>query len=448
MNLIKNTTVTLCLAVVITVFLLTYSVEATSRNNYEAVVDNVIFMIPDGFSASYATTYRIYKESEDLIFDPMLVGMVKTNSANNWVTDSAAAATALATGYKTNNKMVSISPEGKPLETILEAAKIAGKATGLVATATVTHATPAAFAAHVTSRDSQTEVALQMIDKVDVILGGGKRNFLPKSVGGLQQERNLIEELELKGYTYIENREDLLKLDAATNKLLGLFAEGPMSPELDRNVKEEPSLANMTATAISTLSQNKDGFFLMVEGSQIDWAGHAQDAAWAMKDVEAFEKAVEVALDFARNDGRTLLVIVGDHDTGGMSVGGCDSYLSKAEILREVKATGKFMANKLSAKRRNAKEILKTYANIDLTKAQVKRIKKAKDDEVADVINNIISEHAFVGWTTKVHSGVDVPIYAFGPTSERFTGLIDNTDIPKRMAHAMGIHFKDVIGSH
>lgn len=442
----KRTIPILCFILLFTSFLFDHPVGANSTGHKAAHVNNVIFMIPDGFSASYATNYRIFKGSEVSRLNPLLVGMMKTRSANNWVTDSAAAATAMATGYKTNNDMISISPEGKPLETILEAAKKAGKATGLVATSTITHATPAAFAAHVTSRESKAEVALQMAEKVDVLLGGGKRYFLPQSFGGLQKERNLVEELQLKGYSFIENREELLKLDATTKQLIGLFAEGPMSPELDRDVTEQPSLAEMTTAAITALSQHDGGFFLMVEGSQIDWAGHANDAAWAMKDIKAFEQAVGVALDFAEKDQHTLVVVVGDHDTGGMSAGGYDEYAAKADILRDVKATGKYMAKQLNSKRSNAKEVLKTYANIELTKEEAKRMKKADDENLVYVINNIISERACIGWTTKVHTGVDVPLYAYGPASEWFRGSIDNTDVPKLMAKAMDIPFLSTLG--
>ncbi|MFV8828213.1 alkaline phosphatase [Alkalihalobacterium sp. APHAB7] len=437
----KRTIPILCFILLFTSFLLDHPVEANSTGHEAAHVNNVIFMIPDGFSTSYATNYRIYKGSEESSLDPLLVGMMKTKSANNWVTDSAAAATAMATGYKTNNDMISISSDGKPLETILEATKKAGKVTGLVATSTVTHATPAAFAAHVSSRESKAEVALQMVEKVDVLLGGGKRNFLPQSSGGLQKDRNLIEELQHKGYSFIENRDELLKHQEYTSKLLGLFAAGPMSPELDRHVTEQPSLAEMTTAAITSLSQHPEGFFLMVEGSQIDWAGHAHDAAWAMKDIEAFEKAVEVVLDFAEKDQHTLVVVGGDHDTGGMSVGGYGAYLSKADVLRDVKATGKYMAEQLNSKRSNAKEVLKKYANIELTKEEAKRIKKAEAEELGYVINTITSERAYIGWTTKVHSGLDVPLYAYGPASDWFRGSIDNTDVPKLMAKAMNIPF-------
>ncbi|WP_371807210.1 alkaline phosphatase [Halalkalibacter krulwichiae] len=430
----------LCSAVVVSGFSHIQKVDAGPPSHSNAKVDNVIYMIPDGYSASYATNYRIYK-GEDPVLDSMLVGMMKTNSADNWVTDSAAAGTAMATGVKTNNGMVSVTPDGEPLETILQAAGDAGKSTGLVATSTITHATPAVFGSHVESRGSEADIALQLANEIDVLLGGGKANFLPKSEGGNQEERHLIDEAIENGYQFVETREELLALNGQADKVLGLFATGAMAPELDRDVTEEPSLAEMTKAAIDTLSKEKDGFFLMVEGSQIDWAGHAHDAAWAMKDTEAFEEAVKEALEFAKNDRKTLVVVAGDHDTGGMSVGGYDEYLAKADILHDVTATGNYMASELHADRSNAKDVLSTYANIELTAEEEERIQTAPANQVAFVINTIISERAYVGWSSTAHTGVDVPLYAHGPSSDLFNGLLDNTDLPQRMAEAMKIDF-------
>ncbi|OLS35650.1 alkaline phosphatase [Alkalihalophilus pseudofirmus] len=430
----------LCTAMVVSGVSYVQHVNAGPPLHSNAKVENVIFMIPDGYSASYATNYRIYK-GEDTVLDSMLVGMMKTNSADNWVTDSAAAGTAMATGSKTNNGMVSVSPEGEILETVLEAASDAGKSTGLVATSTITHATPAVFGSHVESRGSEADIALQLINDVDVMLGGGKSNFLPKEENGNQAERNLVEEAKSNGYQFVETKEELLAMNGKQDKVLGLFADGGMAPELDRDHTEEPSLADMTTAALHSLSNNKKGFFLMVEGSQIDWAGHAHDAAWAMKDSEAFEMAVEEALEFAKKDGKTLVVVAGDHDTGGMSVGGYDEYLSKVDILRDVEATGDFMARELNEDRSNARDIVSQYANIELTEDEEARIQSAAVNQTAMTINQIISERAYVGWTSKAHTGVDVPLYAYGPQSDLFNGLLDNTDLPNRIAEAMKLEF-------
>lgn len=236
-------------------------------------VENVIYMIPDGFNADYATTYRWYK-GEEAVWDEHLKGMHQTYSADSRVTDSAAAGTAMASGVKTKNGTVGLDEEGDEAETILEASEASGKSTGLVATSTITHATPAVFASHVDSRDKEAEIARQMIDNdVDVMLGGGEKFFTPASEGG-EQEENLMEQAENDGYTSIDTRAELLKSDdvdvEAGEKLLGLFASGPLAPEMERTETDEPSLSEMTEQSIDVLDEDKDGFFLMVEGSQIN----------------------------------------------------------------------------------------------------------------------------------------------------------------------------------
>jgi alkaline phosphatase len=402
--------------------------EAKSPQSNEKV-ENVIFMIPDGYSSAYATNYRLY-QGEESVMDPHLVGMHRTYSANSEVTDSAAAGTAMATGTKTNNGMISMDPDGNKLETILQAAEKSGKSSGLVATSTITHATPAVFASHVASRADEKNIAPQLLQNdVDVILGGGKKYF----------SDDLLNKAEQDGYEIVSDAQSLNDIEK-TGKLIGLFAEDSLSPELDRESTDEPSLKEMTSAAIDVLSNDKDGFFLMVEGSQIDWAGHANDAAWAMKDAEAFEDAVEAALDFAKKDKKTLVVIAGDHDTGGMSVGGYGKSGANLEILKTVTATGNFMAAQINEEQSNIQEVILHYTGISLTEAEINQIEQASNP--AFEINSIISKHALVGWTHTGHTGTDIPVYAYGPQAHKFAGLIENTDFPKLMAEAMKIPFK------
>lgn len=401
--------------------------EAKESQSNEKV-ENVIFMIPDGYSSSYATNYRLYK-GEESVMDSHLVGMHRTYSANSEVTDSAAAGTAMATGTKTNNGVISMDPDGNKLESILQAAEKSGKSSGLVATSTITHATPAVFASNVATRANEKDIAPQFLQNdVDVILGGGKKYF----------SDDLLNQAKQDGYEIVSDAQSLNNVKNA-DKLIGLFAEDSLAPELDRETTNEPSLKEMTAAAIDVLSKDKDGFFLMVEGSQIDWAGHDNDAAWAMKDAEAFENAVEAALDFAKKDKKTLVVIAGDHDTGGMSVGGYDGSGANLEILKNVTATGDFMAAQLNEERTNIQEIVLEYANITLTEAEIDQIKQASNPSFQ--INSIISKHALVGWTHTGHTGTDIPVYAYGPQAHKFAGLIENTDFPQLMAEAMKIPF-------
>ncbi|MGN8646565.1 alkaline phosphatase [Gracilibacillus sp. HCP3S3_G5_1] len=419
--------------------------KGNGNGNGGKKVDNIIYMIPDGFSGDYASNYRVYK-GEDAVWDEHLKGVFTTNSANADVTDSAAAGTAMASGVKTNNGVIGLDPEGNELTTILDASEKAGKSSGLVATSTITHATPASFATNVESRNNETEIARQYIaSEVDVLLGGGKNMFLPEAEGGNQKDVNLIEKAEDAGFTYIETKEELQNTaDINLNKgekLLGLFADDALSPELHRDQSIEPSLAEMTEASINVLDQNKAGFFLMVEGSQIDWAGHANDAAWAMSDVAAFEEAVEVAIDFAKQDGKTLVVVASDHDTGGMTTGsGAYSGLN-ADILNQVTATGDFIATQLNEDRSNTQEIVEEYTNINITEDEVQSIQNASD--VALAINRVVSDHAGIGWTSTNHTGADIPVYAYGPQSEKFIGFHDNTDLPKIMANALKVNLEN-----
>ncbi|MER2089928.1 MAG: alkaline phosphatase [Sporosarcina sp.] len=404
------------------------SAEAKNPQENEKV-ENIIFMIPDGYSSSYATNYRLFK-GEESVMDPHLVGMHRTYSANSEVTDSAAAGTAMATGTKTNNGIISMDPAGNKLETILQAAEKSGKSSGLVATSTITHATPAVFGSHVETRANEKDIAPQLLQNdVDVILGGGKKYF----------SDDLLNKAKQDGYEIVSEAQSLTTVKKA-DKLIGLFAEDSLSPELDREATDEPSLQDMTSAAIDVLSNDKDGFFLMVEGSQIDWAGHANDAAWAMKDTEAFEKAVEAALDFAKKDKKTLVVIAGDHDTGGMSVGGYGGSGANLEILKDVTATGDFMASQLNEERSNIQEVVLNYTGITLSETEGNQIKQASNPALQ--INSIISKHALVGWTHTGHTGTDIPVYAYGPQAHKFAGLIENTDFPQLMAEAMKIPFQ------
>ncbi|MEC5423297.1 alkaline phosphatase [Virgibacillus sp. C22-A2] len=413
------------------------SVSKGKGNNKK--VENVIYMIPDGFSANYASNYRVYK-GEEAVWDAHLKGAFTTYSANSDITDSAAAGTAMATGEKTNNGVIGLDTDGNELQTILEASQEEGKASGLVATSTITHATPAAFASHVESRNNETEIARQLLaNEVDVLLGGGKNNFLPTSQGGNQEELNLIEQAEEQGYEFIETRSELLENNDIAlkkgEKLLGLFADDALAPELHRAETEEPSIAEMTEVAIDILEEDKDGFFLVVEGSQIDWAGHDNDAAWAMSEVAAFEMAVEKAINFAEEDGKTLVVVAGDHDTGGITTGSNGSLDLNASVLRDVTATGDYMADQLNEGRTNVSAVFDMYTGLELTNEEIQTIQDGENASLA--INKVVTDRANIGWTSSNHTGADIPVYAYGPKADKFVGFHDNTDLPKIIAEAM-----------
>lgn len=264
-------------------------------------------MIGDGMGVSYTSAYRYLKDNpntkfvERTEFDKYLVGQQMTypeDPAEN-ITDSASAATAMAAGIKTYNAAIAVDNDGSEVKTVLEAAKAAGKATGLVATSEITHATPAAFGAHDEHRKNMNAIANDYYDelingehKVDVLLGGGTDLFI-------REDRNLVEEFKKDGYSYVTNCNELLK--DQNEQVLGLFAARGLPKMIDRT-EDIPSLEEMTKSAIKRLSKDKDGFFLMVEGSQIDWAGHDNDIVSAMSEMEDFERAFKAAIEFAKKD--------------------------------------------------------------------------------------------------------------------------------------------------
>lgn len=320
---------------------------------------NLIFFLGDGYGIVPMTAARIYAEGESgsLQIDQFPESaFIKTYSNDAQVTDSAPSMAAYMTGVKSNNEVISMTPDtkasdpsGKPyvsgadstcpasgngsaVETLLELAKSAGRGTAVVTTTRVTHATPAATYAHICHRDGENSIAAQMVpggagfnpalgDGVDVVLGGGWQNFLPKGAadGSARSDtRDLTAELKAKGYQYVTKTADLAAVPATTTKLLGLFNKGHMNFDLDRDPAKEPSLAQMTEKAIDVVARNPKGFFLMVEGGRIDQALHPTYARRALQDAKAFDDAIKSAIDKMKvidpELKNTLIVVTADHD--------------------------------------------------------------------------------------------------------------------------------------
>jgi len=283
---------------------------ATTKN---VTPKSIILLISDGTGISTLTALKY--TSDDFEFSRMpFVGLFTTHSADNLVTDSAAGATAFATGYKTYDHLLSILPDSttKP-ETIVEIAEELGKSTGLVATSQLTHATPAAFASHVPSRYMEMEIARQEVSKnMEAMFGGGQDFFLRNDSAG-----NLVNQMQQNGYTYVDTRKQLEDLDAKnTKKAIGLFA-----PKGMKSVKEgRLPLSLMTQKAVQILQQNPKGFFLMVEASQVDWEAHANDADGIIAEVKDMNGALKWMLDFQEEHPDVLVVWVADHETGGLAI--------------------------------------------------------------------------------------------------------------------------------
>lgn len=345
----------------------------------EGPVKNVILMIGDGMGLPHiaATRTIVLGAHGRLYIERMPVtGIIDHYSADEFVSGSAETATSLATGYKTNGDKIGLLPDGTPALTILEAVRDDGMSTGLVVTVTITHATPAAFAAHIHDRELEAEIAEQILEsRVNVLLGGGRALFKP-GLSGYKYRRTDGLDLTIQardtGYEYVETREALMMARAENDFLLGLFNEGALSIQ-----DSEPTLSELTDKALEILSRNKKGFFLMVEGSQIDWGAEDNDINYTVREQLHFDLAIGSVLQFARKDGTTLVVVTSDHESGGMFI-------------------AEDPPNQLDGK-------------ID------------------------------IGWGTDGHTGVPVPVFAYGPHAEQFMGWYDNTEIPKKIANILGI---------
>ena len=400
--------------------------EAKATESEKAPVKNVIFMIGDGMGNPYTTGYRYFKANHSdkrvpqTAFDTYLVGQQATypEDEEENVTDSASAATAMAAGVKTYNNAIALDNDKSKTETVLERAKKVGKSTGLVATSEITHATPAAYGAHNVSRKNMAEIADDYFDdkidgqhKVDVLLGGGSELFARK-------DRDLVKEFSQAGYGHVTDKKSLN--ENQDDKILGLFAPGGLPKMIDRT-EEVPSLADMTEAALQRLDKNEKGFFLMVEGSQIDWAGHSNDIVGAMSEMQDFEAAFEKAT-------------TADHSTGGLSLGKGDQYNWLTEPLHAAKRTPDFMAEEI-IKNGNVEKTVTEYIDFQLSEAELKAVKTAAEskdvEKIAQALRKIFDERSNTGWTTGGHTGEDVNVYAYGPQAEAFSGQIDNTDQAK-----------------
>ena len=406
---------------------------------------NVILMISDGTGPATITMARDYARAvlgrDGLALDQILVGTAQTFATDSRITDSAAGATAFSSGVKTYNGAIAMDTLRRPVATILEAAEARGMATGLVATSRVTHATPASFASHVPSRSMENEIAEQMIGKgVDVIFGGGRRHFLPESADGQRTDgRDLLETGRELGYQVLATKEDIE--GPLTTPVLGLFTVSDMSYDIDRNTSEEPSLTEMTVTALDLLDDDPDGFFLMVEGSRIDHAAHGNDAAAHLHDMLAYDAAVGAALDFARRDGRTLVISVADHETGGLTLGRRGASGWNPEVLSRVRASHGPIVGQLTDGA-DFESVLATYARIDDLSDEERELFETAGTETGPLnaaLTQVVGHRAGVGWTTGGHTAVDVNLYAFGPGRESFIGNFDNAEVGRQIAQLMGL---------
>lgn len=326
---------------------------------------NLIFVIGDGMGLTQISALNFSKKNQTNFEKFPVIGFQKTHSADNLVTDSGAAATAMSSGVKTNNTIVGMSADSLPVRSVFEEGKERGLKIGLVVSSSLTHATPASFYAHQDSRGMTEQIATDLLNAdFDFMVGGGKKDFVYR----YYDKRNLVEEFEAKGYK-ITNTKPRKKHLAAESKIIW-FTAAEQPPKALEGRKYMPQAAE---TALTFLDKENNGFMALIEGSQIDWGGHANNGEQVLTEMKDFDKILEKVLAFARYDSETLVVVTGDHECGGLAIN-----------------TGKM------------------FSNLKLK------------------------------FTTKGHTAAMIPVFAYGPGSELFEGIYDNTEIYHKIRIAMG----------
>lgn len=453
-----NLTISLC---IITIFIAAQDIKP---------VKNIIVMIPDGTSIDVVTAARWYKMynkmGERLHIDPYITGTVTTHSSNAPIGNSAPTGSTYATGVLQQAGNLSIYPEAdtvkdiypvdgnrtyQPAVTIVEALKKEKrKAVGLVVTCEFPHATPAAFTSHHYNRGKYEVIAPQIAyQDLDVMFGGGtgiltddiRQHFKNTSTILIEDDRNALLNYNKK------------------NKVWALFGKKTVPYHIDRNPIEHPSLAELTEKALDLLSKKENGFFLMVEGSQIDWAAHSNDAIATITEFIAFDEAVAKAIDFAKKDGNTAVVIMPDHGTSGFSIGKKDlknhDRLSLRELFETVsnyKLSGMGLESILiNTAPEKIKEIFKQYTNIELTDNEFEILlasKNYKEENYVEVANSnnmakniidIMNSRTCFGFTTGGHTGEEVFLASYHPDGDILKGNVRNVDVNKYLTKVSGM---------
>lgn len=354
------------LLIILSIFLASCNSGLNKNENSDKKAKNVILLIGDGMSVTHLYAAMTVSETPLNMESFKYTGLQKTYSASDYITDSGAAGTAMATGNKTKNGHIGCDSLGNHFKSILKYAEDANLATGLVSTSSILHATPAAFIANNTDRNKYQEIALDFLKTdIDIFIGGGKKDFEYREDG-----LNLIDSLKSNEYQVTTAIHDINMVDY---QKFAVFTAEKHNPEY-LNARGD-MLPNATEKAIEVLSKNGKGFFMMVEGSQIDWGGHDNDIDYILAELFDFDRAVGKALEFAKNDGETLVIVTSDHETGGLTITGGD--------------------------------INKRVINV-----------------------NFSSEH---------HTADMVPVFAYGPGAENFIGIYENTDIFYKMMEALNL---------
>lgn len=348
---------TLFLLIILTCLLST-SCSNSKSNNTTNKPQNIILLIGDGMSIPQICASMLTQESPTSFEQFPVTGLVKTHSKSHRITDSAAGGTAIATGHKTNNGMIGMNADSIAVPSMLEIFSDRGMKTGVIATSYITHATPASFVAKNINRNNYEEIAADFAnsDKVDLLIGGGRNHFNKR-----KDNVNLIEKMQSDGWNYYDT---LINVDTSANKIIILADNDHLPPYSMRG----NFLPEATSLALRNL-KNEDGFFLMVEGSQIDFACHDKDSTYLINEMNDFNNTINVVLEFAEENPNTLVIVTADHETGGLTIVDPDENYTKTNLH----------------------------------------------------------------FSNGSHTPLLVPIFAFGPEANRFTGIMDNTDIFKKI---------------
>lgn len=464
----------------------------------------VFYFIGDGMGPSQRQAAEYFYKVETKNPDAKLLmnsfpgsALVTTHSANTLITDSAAGGTALATGFKTTNGVLSMLPDGTKVKTIAEAARENGYAVGIATTTRITHATPAAFSAHNMSRSNENEIAVDQLNSgFEYYAGGGFRHFVKKDNElGLKSKRkddlDLVADFKKEGYTTFVGDKERDAFRSFTpkkgDKVLAPLAYSSIGYEIDRRNSKVienamPSLAEMTAKGIEVLKAQEKPFFMMVEGGRIDYAAHCNDAASTIWDTLALDAAIAEAYEFYKaHKDDTLILVAADHETGGMGLGiSLDSkgYFLKLAELSKVKAStedtlwylypGMYKKYKDVDERHQAYKahVAENFGLTDLTNGEKLILTNAMGVEDKNqtlpykeqtnygyeytptmiAVAQLVSCRARLSWTSYVHTASVIPLSAVGVGSELFNGFIDNTEIPRKLAKAMNVELTPSAG--
>jgi alkaline phosphatase len=471
---------------------------------------NVILVIGDGMgpqTVGLAIYYNLFMNGpgKPLNLEKLMAagntGYCLTYQYGTVVTDSASAATALASGVKTRDAIIGKDHDGRPMKSLIDIANSLGKSTGVISNTRLTHATPAAFYAHIIHRDMENEIAAQLVERGDltVAFSGGAQYFIPNgtrvedhaSLKGIDEKagwgkskrkdnRDLIEEARKKGYTIVANDKEMLRQDAQkVQKILGLFSATEFSSAIDRQPHEQtglPTLNQMTEKAFEML-KNPQGFFLMVEGGQIDNVAHGNDVASVVHEMLELDRAIGTAMAFAEENPDTLLVVTADHDTGGLAIAYSShqppkpiklpsgetwktkyNFAEKIIFEKMAKQRKSFlkMVNNSGGNPRVLKKEIEENTAFTITEEQAVTI-LAKDPQTGYAVmkeyrefyssdektptalmSRLFGKETNTAWAVGKHTHTPVMVFGKGPRAERLRGLIDNTHIPQIIAQGWG----------